>query len=413
MKTVKYNVNTLVANKQYPLPRVHIDSDRLIFADEQSSVATNPVWDMLWQKKWPGHIAVSCSSSVERVDCLKDKYNIELNDEPYRTEYWTPKWLEWLTENLYGNAAQMQLPGDFCYALDVPGFVHGETQGIGDIFAAKVELLSCGNFHVHPLSLTPEAIADINPSLIAKSLYYKAVEYIKYARATTQGILPFRNPVMTGPIDTANYLLGTNTLLEWLYTEPKAIHDLLGKTTDVLIQMVKAIRDAAGGYLCSHHLKCVRGGFDFCSEVRSLISLDMYEEFEAPYLRRIGQELGAFSVHSCGNWEKNIPNIISDPNFRAMNGQIKENDLATICKLASGNLTLSIGRSVDVHDRFIWPSTESYYRHILETVPNGQPFELTIEKEEDINLWGMLHRQIRGNDYQWTPPSFGNSKSCK
>ena len=396
-------MKTMSANKQYPLPRVHTENDRLVFVDEQSSAVANPVWHMLWQKHWPGKIAVCCSSSTERVTKLK-KYRIELDDKPYRTQNWTPKWLEWLTENLYGNAAQMQLPGDFCYALDVPGFVHGESQGIGDIFGTKVELLPCGNFHIHPLPAVPETIKDINVLPIEKSLYYRAVEYIQYARAATNGVLPFHNPVMTGPIDTANYLLGTTTLLEWLYTEPEAVHNLLGKITDVLIQMVRAIRDAAGRYLCSHHLRCARGGFDFCSEVRSLISLEMYEAFEAPYLRRIGQELGAFSAHSCGNWEKTIQSTISDPNFRALNGQIKENDLAAICRLASGNLTLSIGRSVDVHDRFMWPDTESYYRHILKIVPDGQPFELTLEKEEDIELWGKLHRQIRGKDYQWTTP---------
>ena len=309
-------------------------------------------------------------------------------------------------ENLYFNAATMELPGDYCPALDVPGFVHGQSQGIADLFGAEIKLLSDDNFHASPLSPNPEKITDIKPLPIETSRYFHAVEYIRYARQATGAAMPFHNPVMTGPLDTANYILGTTTLMEWLYAEPEVLHHLLSTITDVLIEMIAALHDAAGGTLCSHHLRCARGGFDLCSELRSLISLDLYEQFEAPYLQRIGESLGAFSAHSCGNWERTIPSIINDPNFRAMNGQIKENDLATLCNLASGKLTLSIGRSMDVHDRFMWTDSQSYYRHILETVPDGQPLELIIETENDIQVWDKLHRQIRGKTFHWTKPAF-------
>ena len=387
---------------QYPLPRIQTDGNRLIFVDESSTATANPVWDALWRIEWPGHIAVAVAPSEEHVAKLKQNYRIELNDELHRTENWTEKWLEYLRENLYSNAAMMELPGDYCPALDVPGFAHGQSQGIADLFGAEIKPLPDGNFHVSPLPANPKSISEIKPFPIETSLYYRAVEYIHYAHSTTGGVFPFHNPVMTGPLDTANYLLGTTTLMEWLFTEPDAVGHLMNTITDVLIEMIRALHDAAGGALCSHHLRCARGGFDMCSEVRSLISLDLYEQFEAPCLRRIGQTLGPFSAHSCGNWERTIPNIISDPNYRAMNGQIKENDLATLCDLASGKLTLSIGRSMDVHDRFMWPDTESYYRHILETVPDGQPFELIIETENDLGLWDKLHLQIRGKKFQWT-----------
>jgi len=390
----------------YPLPQMQTSKDRLIFVDAASTSAANPVWDMLWEKKWPGHIAASITPTLQRVARLKDKYRLELNDRLCRPASWTPEWLEYLTENLYGKAAQMQLPGDYCPCLDVPGFVHGESQGLCDLFGAKVEQLPDGHHHVYPLAPIPRAIENIAILPIKQSKYWRAVEYIQYARGATQGVLPFHNPVMTGPIDTANYLLGTTVLLEWLYTEPQAVHSLLEKITGVLIEMVKAIKQAAGGHLCSHHLNCVRGGFYFCSEVRSLISPEMYEQFEAPYLSRIGEALGPFSAHSCGNWEKTVPSILRDPNFRAMNGQIKENDLAALCRIADGKLTLSIGRSVYVHDRFMWPDVESYYRYILQTVPEGQPIEITLESEEDSGLWNQLYHEICGKKFPWTPPRF-------
>lgn len=391
-------------NSHYSLPCIRTEGKNLVFFDGRDSSTANPVWDALWNIEWPGQIAVACAPDEERVVEMKQNYSIDLDDEVYRTKNWTQEWLDWLRENLYFNAARMALPGDYCPALDVPGFIHGQSQGITDLFGVEVERLPDGNFYAHAFGPDPKVIAEIISLSIESSQYYHAVEYIQYAHGATDGAFPFHNPVMTSPLDTANYVLGTTPLMEWLYTEPEVVHHLLNQITEVIIEMVGRLRDAAGGLLCSHHLSCVRGGFDLCSEDRSLISFELYEKFEAPYLKRVGEALGTFSAHSCGNWERTVTSMINDPNFCAMNGQIKENDLATLCNLASGQLTLSIGRSMNVHDRFMWPDTESYYCHILETVPDGQPLELIIETESDIQVWDRLHREVRGKPYAWTGP---------
>ena len=199
---------------------------------------------------------------------------------------------------------------------------------------------------------------------------------------------------MTGPIDTANYLLGPTTLLEWVYTHPDTVHRLLEKITDVIVRMTRARLEAAGGVAHSLHFACLRGGFDLCSEVKSLVSRAIYEEFEAPYLRRIGEAIGAFGVHSCGSWERTIPSVLENPRIRAMNGQIKENDLEELCRLADGKIALSIGPSVNVHACHTWPDMESFYRHILKTTPDSQPFEVSVE-EEHLPLWDRLHKELR------------------
>lgn len=398
------SVSRTAANT-YPLPRLQKEGNWLVFVDQRETGVANPAWDMLWQKQSPGHLAVACMTSRERVERLKSTFRINLGKEPSTGQPRSEAWREFLTENLYFNAAQMSLPGDYCPALDVPGFAHGESQGMCDLFGAKVELLPDGHHYVHPLPPVPQVIDELVSAPVASSQYWQAVEYIRYARTATRSTLPFHNPVMTGPLDTANYLLGTTTLLEWLYTEPETVHKLLEKITNVMIDFITAIRQATEGTLCSHHLRCVRGGFDVCSEMRSMISTQMYEQYEAPCLRRIGNTLGPFSAHSCGNWEGTIDSMLRDQNFRAMNGQIRENELASLCRLTAGRLTLSIGRSVDVHKRFLWPDRTTYYRHILETVPEGQPFELTLEAEEDIAQWSELHWQIRGEEYPWTAPT--------
>jgi len=124
------------------------------------------------------------------------------------------------------------------------------------------------------------------------------------------------------------------------------------------------------------------------------VSAAVYEEFEAPLLARIGQSLGPYAIHACGSWERTVPSARLDPRLRAMNGQIRENDLATLCDLARGDLILSINPSRNLHERYLWPDTTSFLGHVLATVPAWQPLEVRLE-ETDLDLWRRLFAESR------------------
>ena len=49
-------------------------------------------------------------------------------------------------------------PGDGFLGIAVPRSVHGQSQGICDIFGARVEEQPDGNFYVHPLPADPAVI---------------------------------------------------------------------------------------------------------------------------------------------------------------------------------------------------------------------------------------------------------------
>jgi len=342
------------------------------------------VWDALWRPCSIDHIAVSVKPSGTRVE--QARAALETGD--LRGSGASPSWQEALLGDLACWQACWQTPGDGFPSLNVPRFLHGHSQGLCDLFGARVEEQPDGNFFVHPLPSDPDQIAKTEPLPLETSMYWGAVEYIRYAREATGGLLPFRGPIMTGPFDTANYLLGSTVLLEWVYTEPEALHALLGRVTDVLGDMVLALREAAGGQLHAHHLTCARGGHDFASECRSIVSRETYETFDAPYLRRLGERLGPYAVHSCGAWERTVPSARRDPNLRAMNGQVKENDLAVLCAEAAGEITFSIQPSANLHERYLFDSREEFFRYVLERVPAGQPLELSIT-EEEIELWNQ------------------------
>ncbi|MHB9131382.1 MAG: uroporphyrinogen decarboxylase family protein [Armatimonadota bacterium] len=366
--------------------------------------AQQRVWDALWRGESIGRVAINVTPGNETVQYAREHFTFPLDDDGDKPECYHDGWRRFLLDELYAFAAQRLLPGDYCPAIAVPRPVHGQSQGIADLFGCRVEEQPDGNFFPFPLPADPARIDEVTPRPLQTSRYWQAVEWLHYARAATQGALPFRNPVMTGPLDTANYLLGSTTLLEWVYTEPEVLHRLLAKTTDVIIRMLRALQKAAGGIQHSITVNCARGGFGLCSELRAIVSAEIYREFEAPYLRQIGEQLGPFAIHSCGSWERTVPIDLANPYLRAMNGPSKENDLPTLCANTRGKLLLSIYASVDVHTEYLWPDMESYYRHVLTVTPQDQPLEINVN-EADLPLWLELHREVVGKDYALAAPA--------
>ena len=370
-----------------------------------SSPRDESVWDALWSNRSIGRIAVAIAPSKERTAAAKDLCaSLDLNEPSTQSPRQTEQWREALIGGLASVRAGLQLPGDSIPALHVPRFVHGQSQGICDLFGAEVEPQDDGLFYVHPLRIEPEQISELRPRPLETGMSWGAVEWIRYARAATDGLFAFRNPVMTGPFDTANYLLGTTTLMEWVYDEPGALHTLLEKITDVMTDMIAALRDAAGGTLCGDAFQCMRSGFCLCSESRSIVSREVYEEFEAPYLCRLGERLGPYGVHSCGSWERTVPSALEDPNLRAMNGQVRENDLSKLCGLAQGNMTFSIGPSSNLSERYTWPDIADFYAHILRNVPDSQPIEISVA-EGEVSVWNDLCKSC-GREHNCLPTDF-------
>lgn len=365
--------------------------DELSLRVQNHTVRHAPVWDALWSRRSIGRIAVGVIPAPEMVKRAERALATVSWAEPTeKPTGWTPEWRSSVLNGAVKLVAGLETPGDQYPVLEPPRFVHNQSQGICDLFGARVEAQADGNFYVHPLPPDPAFIDAVMPKPIEQSAYWGAVEWIRYARTMTGGLFEFSNPVMTGPFDTANYLLGTTTLMEWVYSEPETLHRLLDKITDVLIAMIGALRTAAGGRISHpHHGSCARGGYDLCSECRSLVSRDIYETFEAPRLRRIGATVGPYGIHSCGSWERTVPSALSDPNLRIMNGQIRENDLAQLCALARGRITLSIGPSANLDERYTWARKDDFYAHVLRTVPRTQPFEIYMS-EEELALWNRL-----------------------
>ena len=374
-------------------PMITLDAITELAAQAQQR--RRPVWDALWAKKPIGRLALAVRPSEESLGRARQACaGLELAEPSERPAKWTAKWRQALLDGLHSVYAGAQMPGDGFLGVAVPRFVHGQSQGICDIFGARVEEQPDGYLYVHPLPADPAVIDDIEPRPIQESMYWGAVEWLRYARAATEGKLAFRMPVMTGPLDTANYLLGSTTLFEWVHTHPDTVHRLMDKIARVEVAFIRALQSAVGGVIHSHHLTCTWGGYELCSECRSIVSAKCYEEFEAPRLKLMGEPLGPYGIHACGSWERTVPSALADPNLRVMNGQVKENDLSQLCRLAAGKVTFSIGASSSLDEKYLFPDRESFFAYMLDTVPPSQPLELSLS-ETEIPLWNHLCNRER------------------
>ena len=197
--------------------------------------------------------------------------------------------------------------------------------------------------------------------------------------------------------------LGTMTLMKWVYDEPKALHRLLDIITDVIIDMIKKLQSASEGKLCPDQCGCLPYGFALCSEVRHLISANVYNEFESPYLRKIGRECGTYMLHSCGTWERMLPIDIQDKNLMMVHFQTKEMDLKKVYDLTKGNISLCVGQSINLGEKYLWPNESSFYRYLMTAFPAPVPLAFTIG---NIESYLAVQDELKGGTlgmFQWSP----------
>jgi hypothetical protein len=264
--------------------------------------------------------------------------------------------------------ARSRYEDDSYPAISIPRSVHGQSQCIAQMFGCEMVEQAAEPGLFYP---------------IGESWVGRAVEFAQYARAVTGGALAIRNPVMTGPIDSANYILGSMQLMRWIHDEPQALHQLLERITGIMIEIIHALQQAAGGALCPDHCTCLPRGFNLCSEVRSLLSVSTYEEFESPYLRRIGRECGCYMIHSCGTWERTLPVDIKDENLMMVNFQTKEMNLQKVYDYTHGKLSLYVGESINLGDQYLWPCETDFYRYLMTAFPEAVPLSFSIKNGQD------------------------------
>ncbi|MCR5649066.1 MAG: uroporphyrinogen decarboxylase family protein [Oscillospiraceae bacterium] len=130
----------------------------------------------------------------------------------------------------------------------------------------------------------------------------------KVIRALTKAmILVNDRPVFancTGPFSLAGRLMDVNEILLLTYEEPELVHTVLEKSTQFLINYIRALKEAGAN------------GVIMAEPLAGLMSVGPMKEFSSDYVRRIIDELQSrdfvFCYHNCSNAiEKKVDSVLA------------------------------------------------------------------------------------------------------
>ena len=222
-----------------------------------------------------------------------------------------------------------------------------------------------------PCVTSPQAAARLKlPDPNRDGWMPRVLDTIDYARANSD--LPVGLTDMQGPLDTLGLMCGQAQLYQWMYREPKMVHELFEIVTTAFIDWVRVQKEHIGEPLdCSNGLQGVwsPGGVGVWESDDDLVLIDagLYREFVVPHISRIFEAFDGGSVHFCGNAAHQIDNLLQITNLRVVNNSPlgKFNAFATLRRRLSGRALLQIqdGAPVD---------PESYYTQLFAGVDDFQ-----------------------------------------
>ncbi|MHB9106639.1 MAG: uroporphyrinogen decarboxylase family protein [Armatimonadota bacterium] len=240
---------------------------------------------------------------------------------------------------------------------------YGHSQRLAEPFGAQ-PYMEYGECQCVPAITSMAQVRALKPKAVRDCPYLsKSLALLRYLVESTEGRYPVRQMVTTSAFDTVNYITGTTLLLDSLYTHPEEVHLLLRMVTDILIEHIHACREIAGDLLVPDHAVLLRG-YALCSELRSGISAEHYAEFEAPYLKEIGEAVGPLVVHGSGRWEQSLAATLADPNIIHLVLWVRDTQWPVITRAVGGQVSIDAWRS-DL-ERYGFPDAASYYRYLFE-----------------------------------------------
>ena len=271
--------------------------------------------------------------------------------------------------------------------VNIPRGFFGHSQRLSEPFGTTVELEGEGGHRSAQARPSIRSMGEVRHLKLkpVKDCRWlsKSTEVLKYFVESTGGSYHIPHMVTTGPCDTVNYATGSTLMLESLYTHPKELHQLLRMATDIIIEHIKACQRIAGDRLIADHTYLLDGGYCICSEIRSQFSGEHYEEFEAPYLKEIGQAVGKLHIHVSGPIEQSVPATLRDPNITHFKFWLRDCDLRRVSELVGNRVSMAFFCN-DCMPQIGFSDAVDFYKHIfLNTRPETR--------------WTVPHTWFAGN----------------
>jgi len=240
--------------------------------------------------------------------------------------------------------AQMALKGDFVPSLcPTLGLV-----GIPSAFGCEVVWWENDLPAVRPVfaegaeEITPLPMPGVRDGQLGRML-----DYTRYFIEQTGGQYPIRMSDIQGPIDSAALILGHNNFLLMMYTNPQVVHRLLQQITELTIAFVQAQREIATR-LGSEFIPSMfqpwlpdGGGISISNDECVMMSAEMHDTFNVPYLNQLSDAFGGVYLHSCGKWTHQFPSLAKVHNLRGHEFGASEATFEPVLEHFGGQIALA------------------------------------------------------------------------
>ena len=318
-----------------------------------------------------GEAVKSALFSTEGTDTVRDR----LQDPD--------KFLQAQLEEIKGQAA---MRGDFVPALcPTLGVI-----GIPSAFGCDVVWWEKDFPAVRPLSnQDPASLLDLVAPGIRGGELGRILDHTKYFLEQTGSTFPIRLADTQGPLDCAALIMGHNNLFLAMQTHPEEVHYLLGLVTDLIIRFAKTQRDlvrrSGAEFIPSMFQPWLPDGFGLsvANDECVMISAEMHDAFNVPYLNRISEEFGGVYIHSCGNWTHQLPSLKKVINLRGVEFGASETPIGPVIEALGGTTVIACRIGLNRDNRFssmpefisrirnAYPSNRGLFIHV--DITNGIP----------------------------------------
>ncbi len=212
-------------------------------------------------------------------------------------------------------------------------------------FGAPLFWTDTADVQSRPRYTAVEEVADLPmPKAGECAMMRMVLDYIRYFREQTHGLIPLSLTDTQSPNDTASLVLDPCELFSASIEEPELLDDFLNKITRLIGDFSEMQIDAIGPdlYAAPGHMMISdtgRGGIALSDDNMAVISPASYAATSRPYNEILSRRFGGVALHSCGVISHNVPLLLRTEGLQMLDFKITDfepNDAALLAEQFAG-----------------------------------------------------------------------------
>jgi hypothetical protein len=214
-----------------------------------------------------------------------------------------------------------------------------------------------------------EAVYDLPLPSVTDGELCRMLDYTRYFIEQNGGRYPIRMSDIQGPLDSAALIMGHNNFLLATYTNPQAVHHLLQRVTDLTTAFVLTQREIVRSYACEFVPSMFQPwmpdglGISISNDECVMMSAEMHDEFNVPYLNQLSDTFGGIYLHSCGTWTHQFHSLAHVHNLRGHEFGASEATFEPVLEHFGGKMVLAC--RVGLHRDLKFQGMADFVRRVM------------------------------------------------